>query len=747
MSDGGLRTDEDTKDNDSKPYIRARNDYLWKSPEGLALPGVQHQLLLHLLGTDRTWLDNVPWDFSAITAWLQQYWPQNMVSERVLTAVACDYLSLPDGSKAIYFFPTLMPSTNTSLIDPALFGTPVELPMSDNFHFDAGAIPKTFTCLEPHLRDSLASTEELSSDPAFDFSLISNTTADTTLDTKTIADVLPETGSTVLPPQIEKINRPTTPPAAFIEATLPSRPRQSHLVEDLNTKADQRDYLSKSPSPPDRKRTTLPVFAMDPIANTDYPQTDHYHIQGYAVVAAMYSKTKQAIKQSGNVDNNGILLPTSTNKQPLGIITNNVSANNSNNLPPPDTTKYSNTSARNWTIPTSEAEAFIAHFKPGFDPLPEKIEGYYWYCDECYEKVEKRGPPKGQYRSRRSVEKHFTDVHKRKWNATLPEPTRSGRTTRGRQDKVEKEVVVAADQESQKSGVQSSLHETSTETAEAVDSMKENELPEAQDTSTTDTCGDLEVSEKALEQDIESAAAETQHEIGGKDSRLETTGEPDVEPPIEEKSTKDEAETWTTAATEDQSQPPMTNKPEDGPDEGTETGLILPPSTPLPDHDGKFVVDREHTQRKLFLKEIEQKLRSSSPASVQSKSSEIDFDDIDTSVTKKQTYENDESQEGQPSSEKENVHVDFAPKQKVRFFNKESPPDRGEHKEEKDEQEEIYEPVKADVEPVLIEDKVTEKPLAGKKAKAKAEKGVKRKAEDIGVEVRGGRQLRSRTKK
>ena len=97
------------------------------------------------------------------------------------------------------------------------------------------------------------------------------------------------------------------------------------------------------------------------------------------------------------------------------------------------------------------------------------------------------------------------------------------------------------------------------------------------------------------------------------------------------------------------------------------------------------------------------------------------------------------------SADKENAHVDFASKQDVRFFNKESPPDRGEHKEEKDQQEEIYEPVQANSDAVPLEEKVTEKPLAGKKSKVTIEKKMKRKAND-GV-VEGGRQLRSRTKK
>lgn len=773
---------------DQRPFLRARNDYLWTSPDGLALPGVQHQLLLHLLGSDQSWRGSIPWRFDAIHSWLQQYWPQNVVSTKVLAAVAREYLVLPPKSKAVYLFEDLIPSAEAASLDPALFEPPSEQYLSDDFHFSDAAVPITFTPDEPRLREALTSSEGPSSDPAFEFSYLSNNSIDTTFDTTTLDEQVLESSVT------DKTQEsPVTPARSSIAINTPPRPHVSHIISTFTTEVERsKDGVLRSPLSPSNSRnlllqkqspTSLDTMAskIDPIAISDYPQAGEL---------ASFPQSQQATsKKSVNTHNKVSLSPqkrTSANKSPPGTGTNETTTSTKKDLPFPDTRKYINTSGRNWTIPTSEAEAFIAHFQPGFDPVPEKIEGHYWYCDDCYsiytEQAASRGPPRGQYRSKRSVEKHYIDVHHKKWKPVLPEPSRSGRRYQGRRGKPEHAIMVATDQESQVSGTLNA-QKASADLAELVDDMKENETPEPQVSSVEPQIQGSEGSQSTGEQGkdlkaapdrpqsdanklVEDAASEqslaptaqtdgsdTEEEptIGNTGASTERKDEldplhstsdtssnttvQDLESSAETKctgkkaSSRLETSTCTTSIDQSQNIEPTTNGPPH------------PLATPLPNNDGVFRIDGDATQRKLFTKEIEKKQRSSPPSAVSSKSSDIEFDDLDTSTHKIKSHQAESEEEKHASGRKENVHVDFAPEQHVRFFNEESPPDRGEHKEEKDEQEEIYEPVKADEEPVPVEDKVTEEPLKGKKRHA-----AKRKAEAVAGPEEGGRRLRSRTK-
>lgn len=145
-------------------------------------------------------------------------------------------------------------------------------------------------------------------------------------------------------------------------------------------------------------------------------------------------------------------IPTVSTVKPLSEIANGSSKTN---LPKPDPTKYKQTSKNHWKILQSEADKFIAHFNPAVDPLPDCIEGYFWYCEKCYHpqqakstatisasenaptqeqeadgprkrrKVVTGGHTKGRFSVKRSVEKHMQDVHRLSWKCnTLPEPER-----------------------------------------------------------------------------------------------------------------------------------------------------------------------------------------------------------------------------------------------------------------------------------------------------------------------------------
>lgn len=99
------------------------------------------------------------------------------------------------------------------------------------------------------------------------------------------------------------------------------------------------------------------------------------------------------------------------------------------NTLPSDTSKYIIQTNGQLVIPASEAASFIAHYKPE-DKLPVRVEGYAWYCDDCYTDqttMNKGGKGKnveGEFNHKRTMEKHFADRHKTKWEPMLPEPRR-----------------------------------------------------------------------------------------------------------------------------------------------------------------------------------------------------------------------------------------------------------------------------------------------------------------------------------
>lgn len=78
--------------------------------------------------------------------------------------------------------------------------------------------------------------------------------------------------------------------------------------------------------------------------------------------------------------------------------------------------------------------------------MPDKIEGYLWYCDDCYVPGGSAGNAKGKFIQKRSVQKHYELIHRKEWKPVLPEPNRAA--VKGNTNEAEDD----ADQSAEKSG-------------------------------------------------------------------------------------------------------------------------------------------------------------------------------------------------------------------------------------------------------------------------------------------------------
>lgn len=98
---------DDSKLINSDPIISSLplvppDNYLWRDPRGRAYPGWHHQLVLHLLAVDSTWLRKPGFDFTIVKMWLSQHFPSSHTHEYAVKAIAEEYLDLDEGLKAAY---------------------------------------------------------------------------------------------------------------------------------------------------------------------------------------------------------------------------------------------------------------------------------------------------------------------------------------------------------------------------------------------------------------------------------------------------------------------------------------------------------------------------------------------------------------------------------------------------------------------------------------------------------------------
>ncbi|KAK5071688.1 hypothetical protein LTR64_004533 [Lithohypha guttulata] len=473
----------------NRPQIQPSN-YIWKSPHGEAFPGWQHQLILHLLAVDQTWNGPYGFDFTVVTAWLMQHWPSYMVTPTVLGTIAWEYVFLPEDDRAIYrnMIPNLPHSREvkfsaftsisstvgtTAMLDPNLFQTAETDVMANYQHHSisttasvqAGSAPgqpkgstgsgsqnvmrKDFHSRLPKVPDTVTSSghflpgssdsRQSDFDNNFRFSPTSNITFDTTFTVPSSpTKILP---TAVMPSAPHKSN--SSPFRSFEELSsaqgtpTPSRtPRTSFYVIDKLLFDPNKDNIDNQPHNTLEKvaeQLNLPSKHVEGIkdgTNTiDQDEEELAHAtmapQGHnqATSSKKLSTENESIKEEAattDVQSSKPSIPsldTEANQMPSSIPI----------LPRPDYTKYVHIAGEDWIIPYSEADAFAAWFNPQVDPVPEKIEGYYWYCDKCHN-PEHQNPGKnvrGRYSVKKSFEKHIRSVHKvKKWRPVLPEPKR-----------------------------------------------------------------------------------------------------------------------------------------------------------------------------------------------------------------------------------------------------------------------------------------------------------------------------------
>ncbi|KAK5095263.1 hypothetical protein LTS08_008162 [Lithohypha guttulata] len=473
----------------NRPQIQPSN-YIWKSPHGEAFPGWQHQLILHLLAVDQTWNGPYGFDFTVVTAWLMQHWPSYMVTPTVLGTIAWEYVFLPEDDRATYrnMIPSLPHSREVkfnaftsisdtvgtaAMLDSNLFrtaetdvmasyqhhsistaagvqagsapgqpkgstGSGSQNVMRKDFHSRLPKVPDTVTS-SGHFLPGSSDSRQSDFDDNFRFSPTSNVTFDTTFTVPSSpTKILP---TAVMPPAPHKSN--SSPFRSFEElssaqgTSTPSRtPKTSFNVIDKLLFDPNKDNINSQPhnklgkvavqlnliskhvegikigtNTIDQDEEELAHATMAPqghnqATSNKKPSTENESTEEEAVTTDVQS-SKPSIPS----------LDTDANQVPSSIPI----------LPRPDFTKYVHIAGEDWIIPYSEADAFAAWFNPQVDPVPEKIEGYYWYCDKCYNS-EQQNPGKnvrGRYSAKKSFEKHIHSVHKvKKWRPVLPEPKR-----------------------------------------------------------------------------------------------------------------------------------------------------------------------------------------------------------------------------------------------------------------------------------------------------------------------------------
>lgn len=346
------------------------SNYLWKSPDGIAYPGWHHQLVLHLAAQKQTdWSSPTLAD---VKARLSQY-PDYAMNDNSLQAIIREYHRLDPRTKWAYRVVKLsipatgnQPSTDVSMeVDWESILDPA---LFD--HRDQSSTP---------IRDSDSSPRPPSvSTVGTQYSNFSNNPIGTKRGVrKSPISALQSMSDRRLRQPTYRNSAPTTP-TKLISVSTPSRPYPDRFRQE--------QYQLVSPTP----RSNNPQFPID---------RDIGRI-------LFFSKGVHDSRRSTMAD-------TIDFEAEMRL---------------PDPTNYVQTSKKHYIIPASEAAAFVHWFQPEIDMLPDSIEGYYWYCDECYvgeTTGANGGNIRGKFSHKRSIEKHQGSVHRGAWNPVLPELDRN----------------------------------------------------------------------------------------------------------------------------------------------------------------------------------------------------------------------------------------------------------------------------------------------------------------------------------
>lgn len=270
--------------------------------------------------------------------------------------------------------------------------------------------------------------------------------------------------STMLPTYpVPKNTRPTTPDQPLRVLETPGAPRKKRLKSVASRSSDVQSLQGTSSLTEPIRSNHMETYACvsDGVVITE--ENAKLYAPLYLTALARYSCGQEGQDQSTDTNNIGNYpvqshclvqgagndvqasgTPFDKHLTPLGLktkssctIANGIEiATIRPKIRPPNPEKYVQTSRNHWKIPESEAESFVEWWRSN-DTLPDKIEGYFWYCDRCYRfetanarqnsaksvaNGAKRGKyTRGKFSGKRSVEKHYQDVHKQIWAPVLPE--------------------------------------------------------------------------------------------------------------------------------------------------------------------------------------------------------------------------------------------------------------------------------------------------------------------------------------
>jgi len=496
------------------------NNYLWTSPDGQALPGWHHQLVLHMLSLNESWTQEPEHGFSIVRMWLRDFFPDYVVGEPVIRAVAAEYRELDGDLKSAYrgmaplfsswprqsqnvndFAESLVDSgpshqsAGSTFVDPALFDKashhgatePQQMHLKNNA---PKLVPYVFVpALEAKSQGGALANDLMAKvTDAFTGNTIRTRGSDKG---NTLAHFQEVTSTSDLPNSDTfylSANTSISPstPLKTIPTTFSPRAPKAHRIMSSPSEIDKMRIEQSSPTPKSKSQSAMAareLSADDEVGITSENAKDYapFYLKGLVDLGYKPGQPKEPVKDDGQseyaetpskssgeplhaIENMKVSvrkspIPVKVDVQPLGVIQNGA---RKTSLPKPDPTKYEETSRNHWKIPQSEADKFVAHFDPAVDRIPDRIEGYFWYCDRCYNpeqdqgntaittdvsatrgvveatgprkrrKVVKRmvnGPTKGKFSGKRSVEKHMHDTHKVSWKCDrLPEVERGSGT-------------------------------------------------------------------------------------------------------------------------------------------------------------------------------------------------------------------------------------------------------------------------------------------------------------------------------
>lgn len=425
-----------------------KHDYLWISSEGRAFPGAHHQLILHFLALDFARSKTLPLGLNSIGKRLRQHLPACLVSYGELKAIV---------KELVNFEPELIQTFDES---QARHEKDADREIEGLL---ASPAPHLYAQAKTELAEDYARQQSFANKHGEETFTPANSNSFT--DTMPIATT---NGTTQVPatwqePSVINGTCHKRSNTNHIDCGKPSLSRthtslwailgqDRNLTETHILERDENSFVPSHPSPSSKNKSIM-LSIDDDIKIT--PENARLYAPLYLASLTRLRYGETSIKSTLETEDHGIApdkveiinqhqqISPQEQKREGGELPGDLSAVLVNTLSQkggamigypvmpdirrPDQTRYIKSHSNRLTIPASEAEPFIAWFSPLTDNVPEKIEGYAWYCARCYEPSVtngRLGKAKGKFSSKTTAEKHHQQIHNEKWKPVLPERER-----------------------------------------------------------------------------------------------------------------------------------------------------------------------------------------------------------------------------------------------------------------------------------------------------------------------------------